>query len=62
MSEYEKQVIKFESARNEAMDRFFAARPHIARSKNNEFFFESGFRMSWELLEREAIAKAGGAV
>lgn len=59
MSEYEKQVIEFESARNEAIDKFYAARPQLERAPQWDFLFEAGFRMAWELLKREAIAKAG---
>lgn len=50
--EYEKSVIEFEAARNEAMDAFYAARPKLIRERDNEFYFESGFRMAWELLKR----------
>jgi hypothetical protein len=60
MSDYEMRVIEFESARNEAMDRFYAARPSLVREQNCEFYFEAGFRMAWELLKREAEAITRG--
>ena len=49
MSDYEKRVIEFESARNEAANKFFEARKHLERNNQNESFFEQGFRMAWEL-------------
>ncbi len=45
---YEEKIIKFESARNDAMDRFFKSRQHLQRTREQEFLFESGFRMAWE--------------
>ena len=47
MSEYEKQQIKYEAAKNEAMDNFFEARKQLIRDRDTEFLFESGFRMAW---------------
>lgn len=62
MSEYEKRVIEFEAARNEAMAAFYAARPQLERATQWDFLFEAGFRMAWGLLKREAITKAGGVI
>lgn len=52
MSEYEKSVIEFETARNEAMDWWFSARPHIERTKEAEKIFEGGFRKAWEFKSK----------
>jgi|GEM_PF-1540735 len=43
----EELIIRFEAELNESMDRFFAARPHLERTKDNEFLFYSGFRMAY---------------
>jgi len=59
MSKYEESVIEFESARNEAIDKFYEARPQLERAPRWDFLFESGFRMAWEFLKREAITRAG---
>ena len=48
MSDYEMRVIEFESARNEAMDSYFNARPQLMRTGEQEKLFEAGFRMAWE--------------
>jgi hypothetical protein len=48
LSEYEESVIKFESARNEAMDKYFDARPQLFRTREKECLFEAGFRMALE--------------
>ena len=48
---YEEEVIKYEAARNEAIDKFFDARPHLDRTRQKELLFESGFRMAWKLRE-----------
>lgn len=50
---YEESVIRFENARNEAMDKWFAARPHVERNAAAERIFEGGFRMAWEAGERD---------
>jgi len=52
MSDYEKSVIEFETARNEAMDSYFNARPNLVRDARGERFFEAGFRMAWELKSK----------
>lgn len=52
MRSYEERVIEFESARNEAADSYFAARPHINRTIERERIFEAGFRMAWELRQQ----------
>lgn len=53
--QYEMRVIAFESARNLAADAWFAARPAIERTRENERIFEGGFRMAWELRDREGV-------
>ncbi len=51
MSEsFERYLIKYESARNKAIKEWFDARPHYRRDRDNEFLFEGGFRMAYELL------------
>ena len=50
---YESRITKFECARNEAMEAYFAARPQLFRTREKECLFEAGFRMAWELLEKE---------
>ena len=52
---YEEQVIKFEAARNEAMESYFAARPQLFRTREKECLFEAGFRMAWDLKVGEAV-------
>lgn len=49
---YEAEYAEFESARNEAMDEYFAASPQIMRTKTMELVFEGGFRRAWEYLKR----------
>lgn len=51
MSQYELNIIEFESARNEAMDAYFDARPELFRARGDELLFEGGFRMAWEHLK-----------
>ena len=46
---YEEQIIKFEVARNEAMDKYFNARQGLSRTKAQEDIFEGGFRMAWDM-------------
>jgi len=53
MSKHEKLVIEFESARNAAMEEFYVARPQLERSRQWEFMFEGGFRMAWELKNKQ---------
>ena len=48
---YEEQVIEFETARNEAMEEYFTARPQLFRTIEKERLFEAGFRMAWERKE-----------
>jgi len=45
---YEMRVIEYESARNEAITKWFAARGDIEPNAKNERIFEGGFRMAWE--------------
>lgn len=47
IDDYEERVIEFESARNEAMDKYFDARPHLERTRLQEMIFEGGFRAAW---------------
>lgn len=47
----EEEIIKFEAARNEAMDKYFNARPQLMRTGHDEKLFEAGFRMAWKLNE-----------
>ncbi len=44
----EEQVIEFETARSNAMDSYFNARPQILRTRQKECLFEAGFRMAWD--------------
>lgn len=54
-SDYEENVIEFENARNEAMDKYYAARPQLFRTREKDCAFEAGFRMAWEYQERKVI-------
>ena len=45
----EEEVIKFESDRNEALDKYFNARPQLFRTREKECLFEAGFRMAYYL-------------
>jgi len=45
---YEEQVTEYESERNEAMQRWFDARPNVPRTRNTERVWEGGFRMAWD--------------
>ena len=47
-------IIQFETQRNDAMDKYFAARPQLFRTREKECLFEAGFRMAWEFLEKES--------
>ena len=47
--EYELSRIEFEIARNKAMDEYFNARLNTERMVLNEWIFEGGFRMAWEI-------------
>ena len=49
----EEMIIEFESARNDAIDKYFIARPQLVRTKESERLVESGFRMAWNKLKRE---------
>ena len=50
VSNYEKRIIEYEAARNEAMDQWFEARTHIIRQDSfNQNIFKGGFRLAWEL-------------
>ena len=55
--EYEESVIAFEAARNEAMDKYFAARQGLSRTPEQERIFEGGFRMAWEARSQHDHAK-----
>jgi len=50
---YENRIIEFEAARNEALEKYYAARPQLFRTREKELLFEAGFRMAWELRETE---------
>ena len=47
----EEEIIKFEEARNEAIDKYFNAMPQLSRTREGECLFEAGFRMAWDLLK-----------
>ena len=49
----EEQIIEFEAARIDAMERYFAARPHLYRTRNKECLFEAGFRMAWQVKDSD---------
>lgn len=49
---YEERVAEYEAARNEAMEKWFSARPNIVQNRKNEYLFEAGFRMAWELKSK----------
>ena len=48
---HEERVLEFEFQRNEAMNKYFNARPQLMRTGHQECIFEAGFRMAWELLK-----------
>ena len=50
----EEQIIEFESERNEALDKYYAARPQLFRTREKECLFEAGFRMAWGLLKNKS--------
>ena len=52
-NERELEIIKFETARNEAADAYFKARPQLLRTISEEKMFETGFRMGWEAKEKQ---------
>jgi hypothetical protein len=41
-------IIQFETQRNDAVDKYFAARPQLLRTREKERLFEAGFRMAWD--------------
>ncbi len=47
----EEEIIEFEAQRNEAMAKYFNARPQLFRTREKECIFEAGFRMAWDLLK-----------
>lgn len=49
---YETEKAEFETARNEAVDAYFAARPQIFRTREKECYVEAGFRMAWDFLKQ----------
>lgn len=59
---YEESKVRFEAARNTAMDDWFNARPHISRTRELEMVFEGGFRLAWGATRREALAEAAAAL
>jgi hypothetical protein len=48
---YEERIIEYESSLNEAMDKYFLARPDLTRNRGEEKLFEGGFRMAWEKIQ-----------
>ena len=48
--EHEIRISEFEHARNDAMDKYFEARPQMERTRDRERVFEAGYRMAWEFL------------
>jgi hypothetical protein len=48
---YEERIIEYESSLNEAMDKYFLARPDLIRNRGEEKLFEGGFRMAWEKIQ-----------
>jgi hypothetical protein len=46
-------IIQFETQRNDAMEKYFAARPQLFRTREKECLFEAGFRMAWEQLKKD---------
>lgn len=53
---FEEQIIEFEQYRNEAIDKYYAARPQLFRTREKELLFEAGFRMAWELLKEAKVS------
>lgn len=51
----EEKYLEFETARNEAMDKYFKARQGLTRSQTQEDIFGGGFRMAWQLLNARII-------
>lgn len=51
----EREIIEYESAMNEAQDSYFHARPQLMRTRDQERFFDAGFRMAWQ-ASRERYA------
>lgn len=49
MNKSEEQSVSFESARHDAMSKYFKARPQLLRTIKEEQLFCSGFKMAWEL-------------
>ena len=45
----EEEYLEFETARNEAMDKYFKARQGLTRSQTQEDIFGGGFRMAWQI-------------
>jgi len=54
---YETEKAEFETARNEAVDSYFAARPQIFRTSEKECYVEAGFRMAWDYLKTQETVK-----
>lgn len=57
MSHYKGQRIKYEVELNDAIDKWFEARPRFARNRRTIFIFASGFGMAWESLEKAQQGK-----
>ena len=55
---YETEKAEFETARNEAVDSYFAARPQIFRTREKECYVEAGFRMAWDFLKAQEPANS----
>jgi hypothetical protein len=55
VSDYERRVLEYEAARNEAMDKWFNARVTVERTGHTEFIWESGFRMAWEASQERIV-------
>lgn len=56
MSDFEEKIIQFESARNDAMNRYFNARQGLSRTEAQERIFEAGFRMGIEWSRSQAVS------
>jgi hypothetical protein len=50
-TEHEQRIAEFEHARNDALDKYFEARPEVDRTIERERFFEAGYRMAWEFIK-----------
>lgn len=55
---YETENAEFETARNQAVDSYFTARPQIFRTREKECYVEAGFRMAWDYLKAQEPANS----